>query len=242
MAKRSTTAVSTKIVAIVNNKGGVGKTTATVHIGHALAQLGHSVLCVDMDEQANLVQYFFSRRKVNQLKQAQNGVPLPVEKHEGTNVDVLMLSSYIGVKDDYVAAIKQYEGKYDYILLDSPPALDERTHACLAASTGMLIPTEAGALAFSGTATLIALAEEYGTALYGIFLNLYDDRVSTQRAFYSTYQTNFAEQFLPIVVNRNAIFPNSAMRSITGFDYKKNGHKDLSAYKTIAEIVVKGGV
>lgn len=237
--EKAVTTLPTKIIAVVNNKGGVGKTTSTVHIGHALVQLGCSVLCVDLDEQANLVQYFLTRRRVNQLKALQNGSPLAIEKHK-SGVDVLMLSSYNVDESGYVSAIKQYEGQYDVILLDCPPALDKRTFAALTASEGVIIPTEADALAFSGTANLIALAEKYDTKLYGIFLCRYDDKVSVERAYLEMYQTNFTDQFLPVIIARSALFKSSAMRSLTGYEYKKNGHKDLDAYQDIAKLLIKG--
>ena len=230
-----------KIIAIVNNKGGVGKTTATVHIGHALAQLGHKVLCVDMDDQANLVQFFFGRRRVNELKKVQNGTPLPIQKHS-TDVDVLMLSSYIADERGYAEVIRAHATEYDFILIDSPPALEKRTHATLQAATGVLIPTEAGGLAFSGTANLINLAAEYNLKLYGIFVNLYESKMAAQRAYCEHYEVNFADQLIPAIVNKSALFSSAVLKNKTGFEIQgKKAHKDLDAYMQIAQMLVKEG-
>lgn len=229
-----------KIIAIVNNKGGVGKTTATVHIGHALTQLGYRVLCVDMDDQANLVQFFFGRRRVNELKKVQNGTPLPIQKHS-TNVDVLMLSSYIADEHGYAEVIRAHAAEYDFVLIDSPPALEKRTHATLQAATGVLIPTEAGALAFSGTTNLINLAMGYDLELYGIFVNLYESKMATQRAYYEQYSVHFADNFIPVRINKSALFGNAASDAKTGFQMQgKKSHKDLDAYTEIA-IIIAGG-
>jgi chromosome partitioning protein len=227
------------IIAIVNNKGGVGKTTATVHIGHALVQLGYKVLCVDMDDQANLVQFFFGRRRVNDLKKQQNGVPLPVQKHS-TNVDVLMLSSYIADENGYAEVIRSHAKEYDFVLIDSPPALEKRTYASLQAATGVLIPTEAGGLAFSGTANLINLAAEYNLKLYGIFVNLYESKMAAQRAYCEQYEVNFAEQLIPMIVSKSALFGNAVLKNKTGYEIQgKKAHKDLDAYMQIAQLLVK---
>ena len=229
-----------KIIAIVNNKGGVGKTTATVHIGHALAQLGYKVLCVDMDDQANLVQYFFGRRRVNDLKKQQNGIPLPIQHHE-SQVDVLMLSSFDAEREEFVKVIRQSAKGYDVVLLDSPPALEMRTHAALEAATGILIPTEAGALAFSGTTNLINLAMKYDLELHGIFVNLYESKMATQRAYYEQYSVHFADNFIPVRINKSALFGNAAADAKTGFQMQgKKSHKDLEAYTEIARLL-KGG-
>lgn len=229
-----------KIIAIVNNKGGVGKTTATVHIGHALARQGYKVLCVDMDDQANLVQYFFGRRKVNELKKQQNGVPLPIQHHDSA-VDILMLSSFQGKESDFVQAIQSAAEGYDFVLLDSPPALEMRTQATLQAASGVLIPTEAGALAFSGTTNLINLAMEYELELHGIFVNLYESKMATQRAYYEQYSVHFADNFIPVRVNKSALFANAAADAQTGFQMQgKKIHKDLEAYIEIASILAGG--
>jgi chromosome partitioning protein len=229
------------IIAIVNNKGGVGKTTATVHIGHALAQMGKKVLCVDMDDQANLVQFFFGRRRVNDLKKQQNGMPLPIQKHN-TNVDILMLSSYITDENGYANVIRSHAKEYDIVLIDSPPALEKRTYATLQAATGILIPTEAGGLAFSGTANLINLAVEYDLKLYGIFVNLYEHKMAAQRAYYEQYEVNFAEQILPMIVSKSALFTNAVLKNKTGYEIQgRKVHKDLDAYMQIAQFLIKEG-
>jgi chromosome partitioning protein len=229
-----------KIIAIVNNKGGVGKTTATVHIGHALAQLGHKVLCVDMDDQANLVQYFFGRRRVNDLKRQQNGKPLPIQHHD-SEVDILMLSSFTGGQEEFVKVIRESAKGYDFVLLDSPPALELRTHAVLQAATGVLIPTEAAPLAYSGTTNLINLATEYNLELYGIFVNMYEKKLATQRAYLEQYEVNYADQFLPFRINRSALFTNAVADAKTGFQTQgKKPQSDLEAYMGIAKIIAGG--
>lgn len=229
-----------KIIAIVNNKGGVGKTTATVHIGHALAQLGHKVLCVDMDDQANLVQYFFGRRRVNELKKVQNGTPLPIQQHD-SQVDVLMLSFFDAAQEEFVKVIRERAKGYDFVLLDSPPALEMRTHAVLQAATGVLIPTEAAPLAYSGTTNLINLATEYNLELYGIFVNMYEKKLATQRAYLEQYEVNYADQFLPFRINRSALFTNAVADAKTGFQTQgKKPQSDLEGYMGIAKIIAGG--
>jgi chromosome partitioning protein len=237
MAKSS---LSTKIVAIINNKGGVGKTTSTVHIASALALQGKRVLCVDIDTQANLAQNFFSRKFVNStFKTDSSAQPLPPEKHS-SGVEILVLSFLEMNEKDYGAAIKKYVGQYDYILIDSPPSLEKRTISALQAAEYVLIPTEAEQFAFSGISNLLQLAATYNLKVLGIFINKYDPKKQVHKAFRSFIADQFSQVFLDDSIPTSTVFPNAQAENKTAFEFYtgKKPNPALDAYKAIASTII----
>lgn len=240
MRTKQAAAELAKIIAVVNNKGGVGKTTAAVHIGCALAALGKRVLCVDMDTQANLAQNFFSRKFVNTaIKAVQNGSPLPPE-HHSSGVDVLTLSFYEADEEEYRAAIHAYASEYEYILIDSPPSLEKRTLSALKASSFVLIPTEAEQFAFSGISNLLQLAASYNLHILGVFINKYDPKKQVHKAFRSFIADQFSQFFLEDSIPTSTVFPNAQAENKTGFEFytQKKPNAALEAYQAIAHSII----
>jgi chromosome partitioning protein len=225
-----------KIVAVINNKGGVGKTTATVHIATALVEKGKRVLCVDMDMQANLAQNFFSRKFVNSTFKPSTTVVLPPERHP-SGVEVLVLSYIEGEEMLYINAIHKYAPDYDYILIDSPPSLEKRTMSSLQAAEYVLIPTEAEQFAFSGISNLLQLAASFNLRVLGIFINKYDPKKQVHKAFRSFIADQFSQVFLEDSVPTSTVFPNAQAENKTGFEFytAKKPNPALDAYRAIAK-------
>ena len=147
--------IKDKILAILNQKGGVMKTTLTLLCAQALASLEYSVLVVDMDAQADLAtgvglkeedKNIFSVLKgdisiIDAIKRVQNFDIIP-----GTSQMKLWnsIAKTLKSKESRLKrALKEIEGVYDFILIDNPPALDDATINSLAAATHIIIPTEA---------------------------------------------------------------------------------------------------
>lgn len=236
----SKTLTSAKIIAIINNKGGVGKTTATVHIASALALQGKRVLCVDMDMQANLAQNFFSRKFVNTTfkNAASGGGHLPPERHS-SGVDVLVLSFFEATAEEYVRVIRGYAADYDSILIDSPPSLEHRTLSSLQSADYVLIPTEAEQFAFSGISNLLQLAATYRLQVLGIFINKYDPKKQVHKAFRSFIADQFSQVFLEDTIPVSTVFPNAQAENKTGFEFYtlKKPNQALDAYRAIAQAI-----
>lgn len=164
----------TKIISVTNEKGGVGKTTTTHNLSSALAQLGKRVLAVDLDKQCNLTSICGGAKGGNTI------CDLVYDECMGRSPDIenAICRSENGV--DYIASSKMLDSinsqiacdadspyvlkrifsseafaGYDYILFDNKPAIDILTQNALNASSGIIIPIEAGIFAFDGIDSLL---------------------------------------------------------------------------------------
>ncbi len=137
-----------KIIAVANQKGGVGKTTTTAHIAWGLAKAGKRVLGIDLDGQANFTQAIlgsglvregafelFTDSPVSPIK-TKHGIDILPANEKLHDVDSFPLSHY----NYCVTAIKALSEDYDYIVIDTPPSLGLRLTAALAVATDVIIP------------------------------------------------------------------------------------------------------
>lgn len=239
-----------KIIAVSNHKGGCGKTTSTINIGAALAQMGQRTLLVDLDPQANLTISLGIDPDGQQhniytaLSTGDTLQPMPIAK--GLDV-VTSTTDLVGAELELVnrqgreqvlsRQLSEIHAKYKYILLDCPPSLGLLTLNALTAADVVYIPLQAQYLAMQGLAKLqqvIALAgQQLNRRLQvgGVFITQYDSRKVLHRNV-----KELAEQTLGDVVCKNTIRDNVALAEAptagqTIFQYapKSNGAADYMA-------------
>ncbi|MCU0440582.1 MAG: ParA family protein [Raineya sp.] len=164
--------MNTKIIAIINHKGGVGKTTSTLNLGKALSILGKKILLIDIDPQANLSQSVGLEnpdRSVYEVlckgekppiqKIADNFSIIPSELSLSTaeiELQAEQVTGYFKLRE----ALEPLEKEYDYILIDCPPSLGILTVNALLASSHILIVVEPQFLAIKGLQTILELFEK----------------------------------------------------------------------------------
>ncbi len=248
----------TKIIAVLNHKGGVGKTTTTINLAAALQQKKKRVLAIDMDGQANLTESFgLSIEEEQTVYGAMKGkYPLPlVETAGGVTVvpsclDLsaaeaelinepgreLILSGLIAKSLDH--------RKFDYILIDCPPSLGLLTLNALTAADYLIIPVQAQFLAMRGMAKImnvIATVQERlnpKLAIGGIVITQFDKRKTLNKSVAELVKDSFCDKVFKTVIRDNVSLAEAPIKGKNIFEYSKNsnGAKD---YMALAQEVLK---
>jgi len=214
----------TRIVALANQKGGVGKTTTAINLGASLAACERRVLLIDLDPQANATSGIgLSKTDVQSMYPViLDGLPLrsiirPTELatlHVApSSVDLVGAEVELGTADNREfrlrAAIEDIAPEYDYILIDSPPSLGLLTVNGLAAADSVLVPMQCEYFAMEGVSQLLNTIERVRGSLNahleveGIALTMYDDRVNLSRQVADEVRRHFGEKVYRTVIPRN---------------------------------------
>jgi chromosome partitioning protein len=245
-----------KILAIVNQKGGVGKTTTAINLGASIAALGISTLLVDCDPQANSTGGLGlprddERISVYDVLLGESKAKDVIVTTEITNLSLLPGSrNMIGANVELVAtegrefllrkALEPLRSQYRFILLDCPPALDLLTLNALVASDGLLVPMQAEYFALEGISELIstldrvAAAFNPGLALEGVLLTMFDDRTNLSQQVRENLQDFFKDKLLKTTIPRNIRLAEAPSHGKPAFLYDPRS-RGAEAYFDLAE-------
>nr|BFE35407.1 ParA family protein [Actinomadura rugatobispora] len=251
-----------RIVAICNQKGGVGKTTTTINLGAALAEYGRRVLLVDFDPQGAL-SVGLGKGDPRQLDMTIHNLLLESDTDWedvviDTGVDGMdLLPSNIDLSGaevqlvhevgrEYILAhsLKSAVPHYDYILIDCQPSLGLLTVNALAASEGVLIPLECEYFAMRGVALLMETIDKVQgrinpeLVIDGVLGTMYDSRTLHTREVLGRIVEAFGEKVFHTVINRTVRFPDATVAGepITYFDPNSMG---ANAYRGLAREVLQ---
>lgn len=252
----------TRIYTLVNQKGGVGKTTTAINLGAYLAQLGQRVLIVDLDPQANATSCLGVDKRAVQMGTYEallNG-DLPASSilfNERLNLALLPSSpSLAGAEVELVDesarefrlknALTSLDGKYDYILIDCPPSLGLLTvNGLIAARDGVLVPVQCEYLALEGLGQLTQTIERVQSALFpgllvrGVILTMFDPRTRLSADVVREVNNHFPGQVFKSIVPRSIRLAEAPSYGLPISSYAP-GSVGAQAYQSLAKELLNG--
>ncbi|HEY2982418.1 MAG TPA: ParA family protein [Anaerolineales bacterium] len=252
----------TRIYTLVNQKGGVGKTTTAVNLGAYLGNAGQRVLIVDLDPQANATSCLGVDKqtvKSGTYEALLGLVPASASilQNEKLKMAILPASPALaGAEVELVEelarearlkkALQPLEGRYDYILIDCPPSLGILTiNGLVAAKDGVLIPVQCEYLALEGLGQLTQTIQRVRSALFpdlrvrGVILTMFDPRTNLSTDVVAEVNRHFPKQVFKSVVPRSIRLAEAPSYGLPISSYAP-GSVGAQAYEELAREVLKG--
>jgi len=214
-----------KILGVVNQKGGVGKTTTAINLAACLAIEGLKILLVDCDPQANATSGLGFQRDDNRhsIYDVLMGDSPALQVILPTSIDMLFLlpgsKNLTGANVELAAAedrelrlrkaLEPIQERFDLIILDCPPALDLLTLNALVAANSLIVPMQAEYFALEGVSEIISTLERVRAAfnpelvIEGVLLTMYDDRTNLAQQVTETLREYFRDRLFCTVIPRN---------------------------------------
>ena len=243
------------VIAVANQKGGVGKTTTSVNLSASLALKGRRVLLIDLDPQGNATigcgvdkegidlstcEWLVGEAQLEDIAlEAAAGIALAPSNADLTAAEVELLAA-----SDRVGRLREClvpaTGWFDYVVIDCPPALNMLTVNALMAANGVLIPTQCEYYALEGLVALldtIAGARERGNpslAMEGVLRTMYDPRVRLTVEVSRQLIDHFGEQVFRTVIPRNVRLAEAPSHGLPAILYDRRS-TGAAAYMALAE-------
>ncbi|HZP21170.1 MAG TPA: ParA family protein [Bauldia sp.] len=254
-----------RVIALANQKGGVGKTTTAINLGTALAAIGEEVLIVDLDPQGNASTGLGIDRKSRERSTydlllgsatlAQTAIPTAVPRVSvaPSTMDLLGVELEIADKPDRAFRLRTIlaeaaedpsrDRNYTYVLVDCPPSLNLLTINAMAAAHSVLVPLQCEFFALEGLSQLLQTVEQVKASLnpelsiHGIVLTMFDARNNLSNQVVADVRAHMGEAVYETIIPRNVRVSEAPSfgKPVLLYDFKSSGSQ---AYlKLAAEII-----
>lgn len=258
--KRSKSAKQTRIIAIINQKGGVGKSTTAVNLAAALGEQNKKVLLVDFDPQGNSTSGLGIEKE--DLEQCVydallNDVPVEELIHDTEMKKVFVVPATIqlaGAEIELVSAmaretrlkelLEPVKDEFDFIFIDCPPSLGLLTINALAAADSVLIPIQCEYYALEGVTKLLESMRMVKSRInkdldtYGVLMTMYDSRTSLSNQVVDEVRNYFGEKTFKTLIPRTVKLSEAPSFGMPVINYAPN-NKGAKAYRELAKEVIR---
>ena len=251
--------MATRILAVANQKGGVGKTTTTINLAAGLSAAGSRVLLIDLDPQGNatmgsgvdkrplqttVYEVLLGNASIRdaRVRSESGGFDLIPANRElaGAEVELVDLS---GREDRLKAAIGELRTEYDYILIDCPPALNLLTVNGLTAAHSVMIPMQCEYYALEGLTDLVETIKKVRNHLNptleieGLLRTMYDSRNTLSQQVSEQLRKHFGSKVYRTIIPRNVRLAEAPSHGVPGIRFDKQS-KGAIAYMALADEVL----
>lgn len=244
------------IISVVNQKGGVGKTTTVSNLAYILAEKGLKVLMIDLDPQGNLTSTHLDREFESDIYDVLMGkIDLKTARIKLDKVDLIPASLDLANAEQDLTGelsresilklrLKEVKKDYDVILIDCQPSLGLLVINAMVASDSLIIPVNPDAYSANGLFNLIDMQEKIKERLnpeldiMGILITQVDNRTKIAERFRNLMQVNFGDLLFETEITQNQDLTNAQVEGKSIIDFNENA-KAAAQYRIIAEEVLK---
>lgn len=248
-----------KVIAVVNQKGGVGKTTSCVNLAASLAITKQRVLLIDMDPQGNATMgsgvdkasilvsnndVLLSRRQAREvIQKTSGGYDILPANSDLTEAEITLIKDKDG-KSALKNSLQQVATEYDFIIIDCPPSLNMLTINALVAASSVLIPMQCEYYALEGLASLLKTIEQIKATvnnrlvIEGILRTMYDNRNRLANEVSKQLLDHFGQKVYRTVVPRNVKLAEAPSHGMPALMYDKRS-QGATAYLVLAGEILR---